>query len=336
MPAAKTKLTFFGSLLIILCASASAQSQTAPAAGQAGRAPQPCLSQPEHRQFDFWVGEWNVQNARGRRVGTSRIERAEDGCVILESWAGGGTGRSLNFYDANLRKWRQTWADSDGGVSEFAGVYRDGAMRFEGESHRPDGARVLRRLTFFDLGADRVRQYSEASTDGGKTWASNYDFIYVRKSSATPAALPSQDKNRDGGAGGLTDEDRDAIRALDAAFVRGWLEDDVDAVLGVFARDAVLLPPGSNPVQGISAIRKYWFPDDGSRTRIDSFDRHIEEIGGTRALAFLRGTASLAWTYEKDGRKTSQASRSVDLFLLTRDPSGNWRVIRQMWTALPH
>jgi hypothetical protein len=136
----------------------------------------------ENRQFDFWIGEWNVQNPQGQQVGTSSIQRIENGCIILENWTGGqgGTGKSLNFYDGSIRKWRQTWADSDGDVSEFAGVYKEGAIRFEGESHSASGVTTKRRLTFFNLGPNRVRQFSEASNDG-KTWAVDYDFTYVRK-----------------------------------------------------------------------------------------------------------------------------------------------------------
>ena len=134
----------------------------------------------------------------------------------------------------------------------------------------------------------------------------------------------------------LTGEDRAAIRALDATFVRGWLADDRDAVLSVFASDAVLFPPGSKPLRGIQAIRSYWWPDDGSRTRITSFERAADEIEGTRRLAFLRGTASLSWVYEKDGKQTSQTSRSTDLLLLSRDPAGRWHIIRQMWNVLPN
>lgn len=143
----------------------------------------PCLYSQVHKQFDFWIGEWNVQNPQGLQVGQSRIERIENGCIILENWDSGpaDTGKSINFYDSNLHRWRQTWADNTGGVSEFSGVFKDGAMRFEGESHRPDGTKILRRLTFFDLSADRVRQYSEASADGGKTWKLDYDFAYVRR-----------------------------------------------------------------------------------------------------------------------------------------------------------
>ena len=147
------------------------------------RLTKPCLYQSEHKQFEFWIGEWNVQNPQGQQVGTSSIQRIETGCVILENWTGaqGGTGKSLNFYDSSLRKWLQTWADSSGGVSEFAGVYKDNAIRFEGESHEPSGAKIVRRLTFFNLGPDRVRQFSEASYDGGKSWTVDYDFTYIRK-----------------------------------------------------------------------------------------------------------------------------------------------------------
>ena len=136
--------------------------------------------------------------------------------------------------------------------------------------------------------------------------------------------------------GELTSADRAVILALDAKFVKGWLDDDSKAVLSVFVPDAILLPPGSKPMAGIDAIRAYWFPTDGSHTRITSFDRKIDEIEGTRQLAFLRGTATLAWDYEKDGQKTSQTSRSIDLLLLRRDAAGRWHVIRQIWSALPN
>lgn len=135
---------------------------------------------------------------------------------------------------------------------------------------------------------------------------------------------------------GLTDEDLAAIRALDATFVHGWLDDDATAVLSVFAPDTILFPPGSNPVRGLPAIRSYWWPQDGSRTRITSFTRRIDEIEGTKQLAFLRGTATLSWTYEKDGQRTSQTSRSTDLLLLATDSAGHWHVIRQMWSTLPN
>lgn len=142
----------------------------------------PCGNQIEYKQFDFWVGEW-VVTSEGQQVATSSIQRIVNSCIIFENYlqADGYLGKSFNFFDAHLRKWRQTWVDARGFVSEFAGEYKDGAMRFEGESHLADGSKVLRHMTLFKLSADRVRQLSEVSTDEGKTWRVNYDFIYTRK-----------------------------------------------------------------------------------------------------------------------------------------------------------
>jgi len=137
---------------------------------------------PEHRQFDFWLGRWDVTND-GKVIATSTIERFADGCAVLESYtqADGYSGKSINFYDAALKRWRQTWADSNGNSSEWVGELRNGAMRFDGEAHRADGAKVTRNMTFTPLPDGSVRQKSDRSPDGGKTWLPGYDFVYVKK-----------------------------------------------------------------------------------------------------------------------------------------------------------
>ena len=142
----------------------------------------PCEAQAEHRQLDFWLGEWTVLDA-GRPIAVSRIEKAASGCVVMENYeqADGFSGRSINFYDPVPGRWRQTWADSTGNASEFSGAFRDKAMRFEGETHRVGGQTVLRRMTLFDLGNGEVRQLSERSLDRGRTWVPHYDFRYVKR-----------------------------------------------------------------------------------------------------------------------------------------------------------
>ena len=151
----------------------------------AGRLSKPCEFSPEHRQFDFWVGDWDVKTPQGQLAGTNTVQRLEDGCLILENWTGsqGGTGKSINFYTAGTGKWRQTWVSSTAGVTDYQGSYKEGAMRFEGETTASNGTKLLLKLTFFNLGPDRVRQLAEQSPDGGKTWAVTYDFTYIRKSS---------------------------------------------------------------------------------------------------------------------------------------------------------
>ena len=150
---------------------------------QIERNSKPCAFSPEHRQFDFWVGEWDVQNPQGQQAGTNSVQLVLDGCVVFENWAGagGGTGKSFNFYNSATRKWQQVWVSSTGNVLEFVGEFKDGVMRYTGESVGPQGGTLLHRLIFFNLSADRVRQLWEQSTDGGKTWNVAFDGTYIRK-----------------------------------------------------------------------------------------------------------------------------------------------------------
>lgn len=151
------------------------------------RLAKPCLYAAEHRQFDFWIGEWDVQ-ANGQQAGTNSVQRILDGCVLFENWVGarGGTGKSFNFYNAATRKWQQTWVDSTGSVLELAGEYQEGTLRFSGETRQTDGSKLLHRLTFFNLSPERVRQFWEQSADNGKTWTVAFDGMYVRKKTAQP------------------------------------------------------------------------------------------------------------------------------------------------------
>ncbi len=155
-------------------------------AARINKALRPCAQDPLHRQFDFWVGEWDVKatgNESGPSIGASRIEMVEDGCLILENWTGGGgsTGRSFNFYDRSLKKWRQVWVANSGGALDFTGEYKDNQMRYEGETTGANGQKTLQKLTFFNLGPDRLRQFWEQSADGGKTWSVAFDGTYIRK-----------------------------------------------------------------------------------------------------------------------------------------------------------
>lgn len=117
----------------------------------------------------------------GKRDATSREEKILGGCVLVENYSesAGFEGKSLNFYDGHLKKWRQLWTDSAGNMSEFSGHFLDGVMRLEGESHTANGKRVFRRMVFTP-GPETVRQYSEVSADG-KTWKFLYDLTYDRK-----------------------------------------------------------------------------------------------------------------------------------------------------------
>jgi ketosteroid isomerase-like protein len=133
----------------------------------------------------------------------------------------------------------------------------------------------------------------------------------------------------------LSAADRDAIRSLDTAFVQAWLRDDTAGVMRLFDSSAILFPPGAQPVAGVPAIRSYWFPADGSHTRITGFTRDPIELDGSGRMAFFRGDAHLAWVYEKAGARTASSSHSMDLVIVAKDTAGRWHIIRQIWATVP-
>ena len=145
----------------------------------------PCMYDARYKEFDFWLGTWDVRPNGQPAAAPARnvITKIHDGCVVLETWiAPASTGQSFNIYDRTRGKWFQKWVDNFGGLHEYAGELRDGNMVYEGDmpAPRPSTNRVRVRLTFFNRSDGSVRQFSERTTDNGATWQVNYDLIYTR------------------------------------------------------------------------------------------------------------------------------------------------------------
>ncbi len=140
-------------------------------------------SAPERRQFDLWVGRWDVASASKPdvKVAESLIENLYGGCAIRENWmphAAGDAGGSLSTYDAVARRWRQTWVDSTGSRVEFLGGWDGGAMVLTGHWPQPGHPDQLTRMTYTAIAGGAVRQLGETSDDQGATWQAGFDFIY--------------------------------------------------------------------------------------------------------------------------------------------------------------
>jgi hypothetical protein len=174
------------SRLAVLCAALilSMRAAAAPAPPAATPAPPPC-SAAEYRQFDFWLGDWNVYGPDGRLAGTNDVTREFDGCVLQEHWVAAGSppqrGSSFNTWSAATRRWHQTWVDSTGGFLLLDGALKDGAMVLQGERPGRAGELVQHRITWSVLDGGRVRQLWESSRDDGKAWTVVFDGTYVRK-----------------------------------------------------------------------------------------------------------------------------------------------------------
>jgi len=137
---------------------------------------------PEARQFDFWVGEWEVTGPQGKVVGHSRVELILNDRVIQEHWtgAGGFGGTSLNLYDAEAKVWRQFWTDQTGGTLQLTGGLVHGSMVLE-QTSTADGATTVDRITWTPNADGSVRQLWEKTTDNRQTWTAAFDGLYRKR-----------------------------------------------------------------------------------------------------------------------------------------------------------
>jgi len=94
----------------------------------------PCYQDKRSREFDFWVGDWDVYvTGTDSYAGHSVIQQISGGCAILENWQSAiSEGKSLNFIDDSTHKWKQVWVGSyPNGKQDFVnGEYKDSVMRF--------------------------------------------------------------------------------------------------------------------------------------------------------------------------------------------------------------
>lgn len=154
----------------------------------------PCLYGHQYRDFDFWLGRWEVygnDNKTGPMYGHNTITQTEQGCLIMEQWQGvtGTTGTSMNYYDGIQQKWVQHWVSGGGTVIDYSGglihINDDTqAMRLVGKIYyaATQQSPQIRdfRGTWTPLKNGAVRQFFEESVDGGNTWYTWFDGYYFK------------------------------------------------------------------------------------------------------------------------------------------------------------
>ena len=163
---------------------AGAVCTVAVAAQQTAAPDRPCDGLEEHRQFDFWVGEWTVYDAQGTRLGTNSITRPDQECMLVERWesASGNRGTSINYFDPATERWVQYWVAATS-MLDLEGRFEGGAMRLEGIArsvHGPGVAGTRTRGTWTPLEDGRVRQTFERWNEDTGEWQLTFDGYYVR------------------------------------------------------------------------------------------------------------------------------------------------------------
>lgn len=165
---------------------------------QQGAAP---VAPPEVAQFDFLVGQWNIEakpkmngvaamiHGAPQFLGTWKAWRAFDGFGLddeLRVVDGGGNPISLNWtlrvYDAKAHRWAIESLDVYGArFSTATAQWQGGEMQLRGSGSTPDGKAYVSRTRFYDIAADHFTMRQDRSFDNGVSWDEGVLTISARR-----------------------------------------------------------------------------------------------------------------------------------------------------------
>lgn len=143
--------------------------------------------------FDFWVGEWEaIWDDGGGKLGKgiNHVTKILDEKVIYENFEvlegqnKGFKGTSISVFQPRLKKWKQAWADNQGGYYDFVGEFEGKKRIFKTNVVERNGESVLARMVFKDIKEDSFTWEWESSKNGGVTWNLLWRIQYKRMSSA--------------------------------------------------------------------------------------------------------------------------------------------------------
>lgn len=136
------------------------------------------------RQFDFWVGEWDVYTGENL-VGKNSIVLLQNKNVLQENWVSekqNFTGTSYSFYNAKTKKWHQVWVDINGSNLLLTGSFSDGKMTLtSGNDSNMGEPNSRHKITWTQLTNGDIKQVWESSTDEGKNWTIQFEGIYKKR-----------------------------------------------------------------------------------------------------------------------------------------------------------
>lgn len=123
----------------------------------------PCTSK-EYKQFDFWVGNWNVYDVKNQLIGKNKVVKMNNACAIQENWSsktGPSKGTSYNYYNAIDKSWNQVWIDNVGGSLELKGFYKNNKMVLKSKLITNKKGEYFNQITWFKNSDGSVTQLWE-------------------------------------------------------------------------------------------------------------------------------------------------------------------------------
>jgi hypothetical protein len=132
---------------------------------------------------DFWIGEWNITDAKGAKEATASIKHGLSHCSVTEDWSSEKTSeRYFCFmaYSNDKHGWDYLCSSSNPGarLRYTEGVLEGDEFKFV-QLDLLDGA--VHHFSYLKLPHGHIRELAVGSSDGGKTWKTEYDAMWERK-----------------------------------------------------------------------------------------------------------------------------------------------------------
>jgi hypothetical protein len=142
-----------------------------------------CCSE-NHTAFDFWVGDWKVYNTGGKLIGTNKVLKLQEGCVVQENWEAANntsTGTSYNFFDSSDSTWNQVWISSTGNVLNLKGnLSREGVMILKSELAMGTKGKYYNQITWSKNTNGTVTQRWDILNENGVPISNAFEGIYKK------------------------------------------------------------------------------------------------------------------------------------------------------------
>ena len=139
---------------------------------------------PSARDFDFWLGTWDVRWGADGERGRNVVTRTFGGYVVEERFDGRPgvdmTGMSVSVFDEHRGLWRQTWVDDAGTYFALEGGMAGDELHLLCRDHNTPEAQAVFRMRFFDIAPDGLTWAWERSLDGERTFEERWRLAYTR------------------------------------------------------------------------------------------------------------------------------------------------------------
>lgn len=143
----------------------------------------PCSAEP-FKQFDFWVGNWNVYNVEDKLIGTNKIVKMSNACAIQENWeskTSNSKGTSYNYYNGLDKSWNQVWIDNNGGSLVLKGFFKNNQMILKSDVVKNPKGNHYNQITWTQNSDGSVTQLWEVFNEHHKKTGELFRGKYIRQ-----------------------------------------------------------------------------------------------------------------------------------------------------------